>query len=93
MTDISIFKINNLIKLISKGKIHTAYGQMYKTACKLAKEDAFAFSRPKIIRNALSGKKSEKSALIEYTEYIENRVEYHLRNMEKLVRIGLLSKK
>lgn len=100
MADPSIvqIKIENLVKLMKKGKVHKAYENMYITAKKLAQQDAFEFQRVKTVNDYMGGKshKQQKGPLapvVDYSRYIEKRIIFHLDRMEKLLQLSLDSKK
>ncbi|MFW5982933.1 MAG: hypothetical protein ACOCQ4_00380 [bacterium] len=68
--------IENIVKLYEKGKIAKMYEQMYYTANKLAREDLNTFRIKTIF-----GRKDPS----EFIEYLDERKEYHMREMKKLL--------
>ena len=82
MSDIPIFKVDNLIKLSKRGQIHRIYAKMYQVADELAVHETKNFLIELGITKGRIGSKENVKLMIDYKK---ERIEYHLNRMEKLL--------
>jgi hypothetical protein len=69
------FDLNNIIKLFKKGDIPKVYEKMYFVAEKLAWRDFHGYKTELFFNKT-----------IRYMDYVDERREYHMNEMKKLLR-------
>jgi len=89
MPDISIFKIENLIKWSRKGKISKLYDTMYKEAEKIAAKETKKFIHELVATSPRGRPNNPFQTTKMLFDYHKKRLQFHIDRMEKLLEMSL----